>query len=101
MWTELKSQLAGEIARAIRETFGVEHQPVLEVPPRRELGDLASPAGMQLARLLKRNPRSIAEELAGVLRLPGTVRTVQVQGAGYLNFFVDRPAVAAQLLQAP
>jgi len=101
MWTELKSQLAGEIARAIRETFGVEHRPLLEVPPRRELGDLACPAGMQLARSLKRNPRAIAEELAGALRLPGTVRTVQVQGAGYLNFFVDRPAVAAQLLQAP
>jgi arginyl-tRNA synthetase len=100
MWTELKGQLAGELARTIRERFGVEHQPVLEIPPRRELGDLASPAGMQLARVLKRNPRAIAEELAAAFPRPAAVRDVQVQGAGYLNFFLDRPAVAAQLLEA-
>jgi arginyl-tRNA synthetase len=101
MWTELKAQLAEELARTIREAFGVEHQPVLEVPPRRELGDLASPAAMQLARVLKRNPRAIAEELAAAFQRPAVVRDVQVQGAGYLNFYLDRPAVASQLLEAP
>jgi arginyl-tRNA synthetase len=101
MWTELKAQLAGELARTIRELFGVDHAPVIEVPPRRELGDLASPAGMQLARVLKRNPRAIAEELAAAFPRPALVRDVQVQGAGYLNFYLDRPAVASQLLEAP
>jgi arginyl-tRNA synthetase len=105
MWTELKAQLAGEIARAIRETFGVDHQPVLEVPPRRELGDLASPAAMQLARALKRNPRAIAEELAAAIRRPALrmniVQDIKIQGAGYLNFYLDRPALAALLLEAP
>ena len=101
MWTELKAQLAGEIARAIRETFGVDHQPALEVPPRRELGDLASPAAMQLARALKRNPRAIAEELAAAIRRPDVVKDVKILGAGYLNFFLDRPVLAAQLLEAP
>ena len=101
MWTELKAQLAGEIARAIRETFGVDHQPALEVPPRRELGDLASPAAMQLARALKRNPRAIAEELAAAIRRPPVVKDVQILGAGYLNFFLDRPVLAGQLLEAP
>lgn len=101
MWTELKAQLAGEIARAIRETFGVDHQPVLEVPPRRELGDLASPAAMQLARALKRNPRAIAEELAAAIRRPEVVKDIKILGAGYLNFFLDRPVLAAQLLEAP
>jgi arginyl-tRNA synthetase len=101
MWTEWKAQLAGEISRAIRDTLGVDHQPVLEVPPRRELGDLASPAAMQLARTLKRNPRAIAEELAAAVRRPSWVMDVRIQGAGYLNFYLDRPAVAALLLEAP
>ncbi|MFL6199839.1 MAG: arginine--tRNA ligase, partial [Thermoanaerobaculia bacterium] len=104
MWTELKAQLAGEIARAIRETFGVDHQPVLEVPPRRELGDLASPAAMQLARTLKRNPRAIAEELAAAIRRTpplNIVKDIKIQGAGYLNFYLDRPVLAARLLEAP
>src|SRR6185436_19110882 len=100
MWTELKTRLAGEIARVIRERFGVEHAPVLEVPPRRELGDLASPAAMQLARTLRKNPRAIAEEIAAHLERPEPVRDLQIQGAGYLNFWLDRPAVAAALLEA-
>ncbi|HSS51717.1 MAG TPA: hypothetical protein VLX28_22465, partial [Thermoanaerobaculia bacterium] len=44
MWTELKNQLSAALAATIQERFGVEHQPVLEVPPRRDLGDLSSPA---------------------------------------------------------
>src|SRR5436305_4999011 len=85
MWTELKNRLSAE----------------LEVPPRRGLGDLSSPAGLQLARVLKRNPRAIAEELAAALRRPDVVRDVQVQGAGFLNFYLDRRAFTAALLDAP
>ncbi len=101
MWTELKKKLAAELAATIEERFGVRHEPVLEVPPRRELGDLSSPAGLQLARVLKKNPRAIAEEIAGALKRPEAVRDVQVQGAGFLNFYLDRGAFAAALLDAP
>jgi arginyl-tRNA synthetase len=101
MWTEIKKQLADEISRTIRERFGVEHEPVLEVAPRRDLGDLACPAPMQLARVLKRNPRAIAEEIAASLHRPDIVRDVQVQGAGFLNFFLDRRVFAARVLEAP
>lgn len=101
MWQPLKSRLAGDLARAIRERFGVEHEPVLEVPPRRELGDLATPAAMQLARVLRRPPRAIAEELAAAFSPPDFVREVRVEGAGYLNFHLRRGAFAARLLEAP
>ena len=99
MWTELRAQLAAEVARTIRDRFGIEHEPVIEVAPRRELGDLASPAGMQLARVLKRNPRAIAEELAAALQRPEIVREVRVEGAGFLNFFLDRRVLAGRLLE--
>jgi arginyl-tRNA synthetase len=98
MWAELREELVRELGRAIQERFAVSHRPVVEVPPRRELGDLATPAPMQLARTLKRSPRAIAEELAGALRPPRLVREVKVLGAGYLNLFLDRPAFAAALL---
>ncbi|HEY4562967.1 MAG TPA: arginine--tRNA ligase, partial [Thermoanaerobaculia bacterium] len=100
MWMELKKGLAADLAGAIQERFGVAHEPVLEVPPRRELGDLSSPAAMQLARVLKRNPRAIAEELARALPRRPLVRDVQIQGAGFLNFFLDRRAFAAALMDA-
>ncbi|HEY4589339.1 MAG TPA: arginine--tRNA ligase, partial [Thermoanaerobaculia bacterium] len=100
MWMELKKGLAADLARVIQERFGVAHEPVLEVPPRRELGDLSSPAAMQLARVLKRNPRAIAEDLAKALPRRPQVRDVQIQGAGFLNFFLDRRAFAAALMDA-
>jgi arginyl-tRNA synthetase len=112
MWSDLRQDLALEVGRAIQELFGVSHAPAVEVPPRRELGDLASPAPMQLARTLKRNPRAIAEELAAALRerwaaghgsvgpAARLVREISVLGGGYLNFFLDRPAFAAEMLAA-
>ena len=101
MWTEIKKQLAAELARTIEERFGVQHEPVLEVAPRRELGDLASPAPLQLARVLKKNPRAIAEEIAASLKRPDIVRDVRIEGAGFLNFFLDRRVFAARVLEAP
>src|SRR6185436_4736224 len=98
---ELNSQLKQEMARAIRARFDVDHDPVLEVPPRRELGDLAFPAALQLARTLKKNPKAIAEELQAEFRLPAGVREIRILGAGYLNLFLDRPAFVGRLLEAP
>ncbi len=101
MWKELISQLKQEMARAIAERFGVDHDPILEVPPRRELGDLAFPAALQLARTLKKNPRQIADELMAVFRTPQGVREIRILGAGYLNLFLDRPVWVGRLLDAP
>src|SRR4051812_40271475 len=100
MWGDLKRELSEELARTIRERFGVDHEPVLEVPPRRELGDLASPAALQLARTLKRKPREIAQEIADALPRPALVRAITVEGAGYLNYRLDRGAFTAQVLSA-
>jgi arginyl-tRNA synthetase len=93
-----KRELAGSLAEAIRESFGIEHDPVPSVPPRRSLGDLAFPAPLNLARELRRKPREIAETLAAAWKLPPGVREVKVEGAGYLNVYFDRPAFASRLL---
>ena len=98
MWREARGALAAAIADRIRELYGVQHEPVVEVPPRRELGDLAFPAALHLARELRRKPREIAGELlAGLPAVPG-VRVVQIAGAGYLNAFLERSAGVARLL---
>jgi arginyl-tRNA synthetase len=100
MWNELQRRLGADLARTIQERFGVEYEPVLQVPPRRELGDLSSPAAMQLAGMLRRKPRSIARELASALPRPEIVRDIRVQGAGFLNLFLDRRAFAAAMMDA-
>jgi arginyl-tRNA synthetase len=96
-----KDRLSVDLAVTLRDLFAVEHEPVAEVPPRRELGDLAFPAALHLARTLRRKPREIAEEIAAAWQLPDGVRELRVEGPGYLNLFFDRPAFAARLLSAP
>jgi arginyl-tRNA synthetase len=101
MLAPLKRALQGALAERLRELYGVEHQPVVEVPPRRELGDLAFPAPLHLAKTLRRSPRAIAQEVLAGFDPGPLVREVRVEGAGYLNVFLDRSAVAARVLAGP
>ena len=67
---------------------------ILQAPPNLKMGDLATPLALELAKVLKRKPREIAEALAKDLKLPLFVQSVSVEGAGYLNFRFDRGAFA-------
>lgn len=69
---------------------------VLQAPPKLNMGDLATPVALELAKALKRKPREIAEQLANGMQLPLFVERVSVEGAGYLNFHFDRGAFTAQ-----
>ncbi|MEZ5314239.1 MAG: hypothetical protein R2862_11640, partial [Thermoanaerobaculia bacterium] len=96
-----KQELSASLGAVIRERFGLEHEPVAEFPPRRELGDLAFPAALHLARTLKRKPREIASEIAAAWTLPEGVRELRIEGAGYLNVCLDRSRFAARALAEP
>ena len=99
MLSSIKHDLATLLAGRIRELYDLEHDPSVEIPPRRELGDLSFPAPLKLAREVRKNPRAIAEELASELELPEIVRELKVEGAGYLNVYLHRPAVVGRLLE--
>src|SRR4029453_1969279 len=62
----------------------------IEYPPKRELGDLATPVAFELARRLRKAPRAIAQELAGALGPVDGITRVEAAANGYLNIFLDR-----------
>ncbi len=101
MLGEFRRELARIFEQRVRDLYAIDHTAIVEVPPRRDLGDLALPGALQLARDLKRNPRQIGEEIAAELELPDWVREVKVQGAGFLNIYLDRGSVAAAILSRP
>src|ERR687884_20448 len=75
---------------------------VFEIPPRKELGQLACNVAFQLTKLRKNSPRKIAEDIVagmdgGAFRL---VRDVQVAGPGFINFYRDEQAYARLVLDA-
>jgi arginyl-tRNA synthetase len=71
---------------------------VLERPPNLAMGDLASPVAFELAKTLRKAPRTIAGELAAAIARPDGVVDVRVEGGGYLNFSLDRGSLVASLL---
>src|SRR5947207_4176870 len=100
MILSVQRQVHDFVADAIRRQFGLADVPAfaIEVPPNRALGDLAVPVAFQLARTLRKAPKAIAQELAGMLgTLPGITKVVAAPN-GYLNLYLDRRAFALDRL---
>ena len=68
----------------------------IEYPPKRELGDLATPVAFELARRLRKAPRAIAQELAAALGPIDDIAHVEAAPNGYLNIYLDRVAFFAK-----
>lgn len=62
---------------------------IIDRPKSAEHGDFASNLAMLLAKPLRQNPRSIAEQL--ILALPHSdyIAKVEIAGAGFINFFLN------------
>jgi arginyl-tRNA synthetase len=96
--------ISGRLAEALRSRiltdFGhAAERVIMQTPPRLEMGDLATPVALELAKALKRPPRQIAEALVKGLELPPLVRSASVEGAGYINFRIDRGGFTAAHLR--
>src|SRR5215813_12713159 len=91
MLLDLHARLKEALRSTIRTQWNIEPPDiVLNQTPKVELGELASPITLKLARQLKKSPRAIAEELVLKLgRLDGVER-MEVAGDGYINFYLDR-----------
>jgi arginyl-tRNA synthetase len=94
----MKDVIVKLVAKEVGMKVG-EVERLVEVPPKDEMGDFAFPC-FGLAKKLRKNPMLIAEELAEKLRkdLKKTdISNVDFKGA-YVNFFVDKKALAKRVL---
>ena len=98
-YLEIQREIRRRFVQAVREAFAVEvAEPALGIPPSLDLGEVSIAACFELAKVLRRPPRQIAEELrARLLPFPGVER-LSVAAGGYLNFHLDRTALARALV---
>jgi arginyl-tRNA synthetase len=95
----IKEKAAEALVNALEEAFNHEADEVkFEVPPKRELGDLAWPGALPLAKELKTAPRQIAEKINEAAKWPEEITSVEIAGPGFLNLYFDRNRVLAGLL---
>ena len=71
----------------------------IEYPPKRELGDLATPVAFELARRLRKAPRAIAQELSAALGTIDGISRVEAAPNGYLNIYLDRIAFTRDVVR--
>jgi arginyl-tRNA synthetase len=102
MILSLQSALRSAIADAVVQLYQLDRASlppiVVDVPPRRALGDLAVTLAFELARRLRKAPRAIAQEIIAALPpIDGIVRA-EAAPNGYINVFLDRPALLRRAL---
>jgi arginyl-tRNA synthetase len=100
LYIEIQRLLRRKFIQAVEEVFGLKiAEPALGFPPSVDLGEISVASCFELAKQLRQPPRKIAEQLAPhLLPIPGVER-VSIAGPGYLNFYLDRAALAAALFQ--
>lgn len=87
------------ISVAISNASGVDINEIennIEVPAKAEMGDYAFPC-FKLAKVLRKAPPMIANEIMDKIKRPDFVSDIQVVG-GYLNFFVDKTVFVANVI---
>jgi arginyl-tRNA synthetase len=95
MLLDVHTRIKETLSAAIRARWGIAApEIVLNQPPKIDMGELASPVCFELARTLQKPPRAIAGELIQATGKIDAVQKLEVAGAGYINIFLDRTAIA-------
>jgi arginyl-tRNA synthetase len=90
---ETEETLKQEIASAVLKAGLAEKEElpdiVLEKPKDKAHGDFAANIAMQLARIAKKAPRKIAEDIVTELdHTKASIEKVEIAGPGFINFFM-------------
>jgi arginyl-tRNA synthetase len=90
---EFKRRLIRAILERIGDRFPLS-EPDLELAPtpNQTMGDLALAFPLQLAKKVKANPRTIAQEVLDLVGPMEGVTKAEIAGAGFINLYLDRKA---------
>ncbi|MCR4723612.1 MAG: arginine--tRNA ligase [Eubacteriales bacterium] len=89
------SQKVGHVLRIIAEEDGVDlpadFRAVMETPKDEKNGDISCNAAMQLAKVFRANPRTLAERIIENLGIADEyVERIETAGPGFINFYISR-----------
>ncbi len=95
----MKTQICNYLTTQLPETTSEQFLTLMETPPEAFMGDFALPC-FSFAKVLRKNPKLIAEELAeGLTAQADKLGIEKVEAVnGYCNIFLDRAAYVKQCL---
>ncbi|NHM30131.1 arginine--tRNA ligase [Neobacillus terrae] len=91
---QVQNKMKQEIKAAVlKANLAAEEQipdVILETPKEKSHGDYSTNMAMQLARVAKKAPRAIAEELVANIDLSkASIEKIDIAGPGFINFHMD------------
>ncbi|HDX9579506.1 TPA: arginine--tRNA ligase [Bacillus pseudomycoides] len=86
----IKEEIKAAVVKAELATEEQITNVILETPKDKANGDFSTNAAMQLARVAKKAPRMIAEELvANFDKAKASIEKIEIAGPGFINFYMD------------
>jgi len=85
----LVNTIRQKVSEVISKVYDSEIEFEIEIPPKKEFGDLSTNAAMKLAKTLKKNPREIAQEIVKSLDEDPSFDRIEIMGPGFINFFLS------------
>ncbi len=70
----------------------------IEIPKEEGFGDLSTPIAMGLAKVLKKPPRKIAEEIVAMIEPADIFERIEIAGPGFINFYFSRVFICRKLI---
>lgn len=92
----LEEKVAAALRMAVREAYGIELNGVHVERPKGAHGDFATNVALANAKVFKRNPREVAQNIVASLEAP-FIESVEVAGPGFINFWLSPEALGEEL----
>ncbi|SET22954.1 arginyl-tRNA synthetase [Salinibacillus kushneri] len=87
---KIKDEIVEAVVKAELATEDQIPEVVLETPKEKAHGDYATNMAMQLARIAKKAPRQIADDIvANFDQSKASIKNIEIAGPGFINFFLD------------
>jgi arginyl-tRNA synthetase len=100
MQLHVHARIKEKLRSTIQSLWNIEPpEIVLNQTPKIAMGELASPVCFELAKRLKKSPKAAAEELIAATGSIAGIRQIQIAGAGYVNFHLDRAATMRESVE--
>ncbi|MGM0752930.1 MAG: arginine--tRNA ligase [Bacillota bacterium] len=86
----LKSEIKAAVLKAGLATEDQIPDVILEIPKEKSHGDYSTNMAMQLARVAKKAPRMIADDImANFDQSKGSIEKMEIAGPGFINFYMN------------
>jgi len=95
----IKSQLSLQCAEIIQRVLGMDADAGIEVAGQAQFGDYQANGLLKLAKILKQNPKALADQVATAWQQSNPLLRLEPSGPGFINIYLSNDFVQTALSQ--